>query len=144
MADIQNGDRRALLKIIQRLVQQLPSYLTVYCFIDGVSSYESQLFDVDGLHDDIGEFASLMQRLVLASQSTRPGFDLFRTSSALQQGYYSERAMSYNLKVLFTSSDGSRLCHAFDQHVILSDGDITSDDFDDSVHSGFESEAGIC
>lgn len=138
--DLQQGKLDALLSMIQQLVQQLPPYLTVYCFIDSVSSYESRLFDSDGFENAMENFVSMIQHVVLVSQAARPDLDLFHTNSRLAPVNNTGMVTTFNFKVLLTSPDRTRLCHNLNQRVVLSDGGLHSNGPSDPIYGGFEAE----
>lgn len=135
---LQQGTLYALLSTIRQLVHQLPPYFTLYCFIDGASSFESRLFDSDGFENAMEHFVSMMEHIVLESQAARPGLDLFQTASRLAPGYITEASSTFNLKVLLTSPDRTRLCRNLNQRILLSDGDLYSIGPSDPMYAGFE------
>lgn len=146
LVDLQQGTLRTLLSTIQQLLQQLPPYLTVYCFIDGASSYESRIFDSNGFEDAMEHFVTMIQRIILDSQAARSGLDLFHPASRLAPGYSTGALSTFNLKVLFTSPDRTRLCHNPNQRIVLSNDGLHDNDPRDPIYAGFEageSEFGI-
>ncbi|KAI1074234.1 hypothetical protein F5B20DRAFT_564200 [Whalleya microplaca] len=99
--DLQAGHLEALLSTLRHLCQQIPSYLTVYCFVDGVSFYESEYLKffepmmafVDGLHD------------IMRSSSFSAGGLLFTPE------YYPPARPMLNFKVLLTSGNMTESLH---------------------------------
>ncbi|KUI52591.1 hypothetical protein VP1G_00044 [Cytospora mali] len=102
--DLQSANSAALLHMFQRLCHQLPPNLTVYCFIDGVSFYESRWLR---FHDEMVEFLRMITQVMMAS--VMPG-------SPDYGNFYDAHGSGnprYKLKVLLTSANGT----IFDQYV---------------------------
>lgn len=120
MADLQSHNFDALLYTLQQLYRQLPQYLTVYCFIDGIDFYQSRSYLIP-FHDDMVAFLRGITHSLLASGTAAPGF----------VDYYGGNGSRFNLKVLFTTAAGTLFDQFITNRITLSESD---------VHSGFPGE----
>lgn len=113
VADLQHQNFDALLYTLQRLCQQLPQYLTVSCFIDGIDFYQSRssLFP---FHDDMVAFMRGMTQTLLASGTAAPGF----------VDYYGGNGPRFHLKVLYTTAAGTLFDQFVTNRIAISESDI--------------------
>lgn len=111
VADLQDQRFDALLYTLQQLCHQLPQYLTVYCFIDGIDFYESRLFP---FHDEMVAFMRGMTRNLLASGTAAPGF----------VDYYPGSGPRFQLKVLYTTAAGTLFEEYVTNRIALSESDV--------------------
>lgn len=113
VADLRNHNLGALLFTLQQLCCQLPQYLTVYCFIDGIDSYES-CSSFFPFRNDMVAFLSDITRTLLASGTAAPGF----------VDYYRANGPRFNLKVLFTSPAATLFDKYVTNRIMLSESDV--------------------
>lgn len=111
VADLQDQRFDALLYTLQQLCHQLPQYLTVYCFIDGIDFYETRLFS---FHDDMVAFMRGMTRNLLASGTAVPGF----------VDYYPGDGPRFQLKILYTTAAGTLFEQFVANRLALSESDV--------------------
>lgn len=107
VVELQNANSACLLHTMQQLCRQLPSYLTVYCFLDGIHFYESQWLR---FHDDMVKFLRWLTWTILHSGSAGPEFGIMPS----EYRSYTSVSNCYNLKVLLTSATGT----IFDRHIL--------------------------
>lgn len=118
VTDLQNQNFAALLYTFQQLCRQLPQYLTVYCFIDGISSYEGRSYVVP-FYDRMVDFLRGITQTILDSGTA---------ASAFVNSYqgYGMSGPRFNLKVLFTSAAGTIFDQYITSRIALPESDLSS------------------
>jgi hypothetical protein len=117
LRDLMNRDWRSLAYTLCRLLQQFPSYMTVYCLIDGVSSFESTYL---GFVGDMVAFVEEMRTIVWPRQMVGGVHYHVNPQDQRREG------VSCNFKLLMTSANGTNVLHErvdqFSQYVALGSG----------------------
>lgn len=118
MTDLENDNFAALLYTFQKLCRQLPQYLTVYCFIDGIPFYESRS-SYFPFYDNMVDFLRGITQTILASGTAASSF-------VTHSSGYGSSGPIFNLKVLFTTAAGTLFDRYITNRIDLPKGDVDS------------------